>query len=1356
MPKNFEVSEMRVVLGKYLEEMQDILTTSEDVAAYAEFMAALYNIHSLTVGLYQAMPDGKMRMLDPEMAEALKRAYRTAISKGYSAVPGATTGPMGERMEEITDALLPLLENDLAALETVDVEKETMSLPELIAKARAQAVDMGDQEAVTVGGMLNTRQHIIVANNGVTEAGFFTPTVTVDPEGDFENMISRMKAKNPVYRPLLDAIKKIPMSELSDLPWIPTYERLENELSLEEKQDKVIDHWFTQIFPAVLVDRNPEVLELMKREDFLSVMDELGRQMVPVAKQYESYKTDNPITLRDGANVDRRNIGVCRVAKLLGKKNLVAEARPMMLIRNGKQISGTFMAEATGFNINAMKPDDPMVNYGPQVFENPEVFGDIAAMQVIDFITGGVDRNTGNFFLRFEPREGADAKLVGLTMIDNDATYQPDPIDAEPRNNFVRMEEMGVIGEEEYNAMCLVTTKEQFALAHADLGLSQEELEQAWLRKEALQKKISEDKEFFEGKPVGYTKEGRIRVVKKNEWKLYSIQKLAQEHKHSQFNRILGLPKEAKAEADNYKFKENKQHSLEMKEKNRRLVLGLAPEPERDVKAEQEKKVPVGVVVGSGIAQDADSLQAKDPNTLKLAIPAMSKINTVGGQLSRRYPITWMENGSKKEAFFAPKEILSVKNGAKKVFDQYFKAHPKYENELMLIYDYYSAGTLDDLSDIDAELTKKPEIMKNIGFTDADAKRLAGDEHFIRMIKELVSRVNRYATQADLERIQAGIQLDGNSRVDLKNVLMTDVAEELGAPNVLARSRVAQVESDGRILEGIVMDKVDGVDFALIESGKAVGHPMARITSDMIGKVYNTEGLKDIADLQIVDYICLNVDRHNKNLFYQFDGLDTDTPKFTGVKGIDNDFSVGTMIPDPNEMTKALPAVNNLSVISEDMAKKFMDPKYPEKLAASFAKRGMSEENIKAAKARAEQIRNALKENRIRVVKKGEWGRGENTIDKLAEKHNYFSNIKYSVIDICAEKAEEYYKIPEKQRPKYEPKEGPTFAGAVKVDDFGDKLVANKELEELREKAEKEFLKGIEDSARIAPSYEYKDEREMLTSLKTAGKEMYKELNKADPWYHGTSRKYKDLKASCDGLESLAKKLLKKLKRPEDQLSVEDRAKLTAKLNEIRNCAAAYSEKKAKEKEDGEEISIYGNARLEKTDLVVKRVKALRNETKRMIFRMEGKDNPLAYAHEKVVSIQTELSALSGDKLRDRIADMLYFKTLTRTNYSERNKGLLQKDKKKVEKSLLTQAVMPDNVKAERSKIKNSPGFERFGKMSDQELRRLAMDGHGEKLVDGYLKAVAKGIQENKVQEARQAKINKAVKNAEQQKKPAK
>ncbi len=48
MPKNFEVSEMRVVLGKYLEEMQDILTTSADVAAYAQFMAPLYNIHSLT------------------------------------------------------------------------------------------------------------------------------------------------------------------------------------------------------------------------------------------------------------------------------------------------------------------------------------------------------------------------------------------------------------------------------------------------------------------------------------------------------------------------------------------------------------------------------------------------------------------------------------------------------------------------------------------------------------------------------------------------------------------------------------------------------------------------------------------------------------------------------------------------------------------------------------------------------------------------------------------------------------------------------------------------------------------------------------------------------------------------------------------------------------------------------------------------------------------------------------------------------------------------------------------------------------------------------------------------------------
>ena len=45
---------------------------------------------------------------------------------------------------------------------------------------------------------------------------------------------------------------------------------------------------------------------------------------------------------------------------------------------------------------------------------------------------------------------------------------------------------MGVIGQDTYNAIKSMT-KEQMQFALADCGLSQQEIDQTWMRKEALQ-----------------------------------------------------------------------------------------------------------------------------------------------------------------------------------------------------------------------------------------------------------------------------------------------------------------------------------------------------------------------------------------------------------------------------------------------------------------------------------------------------------------------------------------------------------------------------------------------------------------------------------------------------------------------------------------------------------------------------------------------------------------------------------------------------------------------------------------------------------------------------------------------------
>ena len=256
--------------------------------------------------------------------------------------------------------------------------------------------------------------------------------------------MERLEKKHPAYKSFLDAIRAVPMEDLCDraMDILDTpYFSLEGD-DIERDQKvfwRQYHHDMLEISPAIY-------RPLEDREDYLAFMDEFAQGMTPVRKQYRLYvQGENGLTLQEGANIDKRSIAMSRMAGLLGKKELVAEARPMLLIQNGTAVSGTFIAMAEGVDLAHPKPDDPIQSLTIENMDNPAVFGDIAAMQALDFICGNVDRHPGNFFLRFQPKNGPEAKLVGITLIDNDLSFSN--AKKGMGSKFVVPEDMGVIGE---------------------------------------------------------------------------------------------------------------------------------------------------------------------------------------------------------------------------------------------------------------------------------------------------------------------------------------------------------------------------------------------------------------------------------------------------------------------------------------------------------------------------------------------------------------------------------------------------------------------------------------------------------------------------------------------------------------------------------------------------------------------------------------------------------------------------------------------------------------------------------------------------------------------------------------------
>ena len=176
------------------------------------------------------------------------------------------------------------------------------------------------------------------------------------------------------------------------------------------------------------------------------------------------------------------------------------------------------------------------------------------------------------------------------------------------------------------------------------------------------------------------------------------------------------------------------------------------------------------------------------------------------------------------------------------------------------------------------------------------------------------------------------IGMTDKARIDTKNAGMSIVAELLGCPNVICRAQPMKIrDAKGNLIEGTFMQMAKGVD---------PNRPTREGQNASKSSLNHTDGrgLESIADLQVIDYICGNVDRHGGNLFYQFD----EKGKFIGDQGIDNDSSFGTKVPQlSKDAVRRLPVAPNMGAISKKTADIIMNTS-PAELA--FTLRGTIDE----------------------------------------------------------------------------------------------------------------------------------------------------------------------------------------------------------------------------------------------------------------------------------------------------------------------------------------------------------------------------------------------------------------------------
>lgn len=171
---------------------------------------------------------------------------------------------------------------------------------------------------------------------------------------------------------------------------------------------------------------------------------------------------------------------------------------------------------------------------------------------------------------------------------------------------------------------------------------------------------------------------------------------------------------------------------------------------------------------------------------------------------------------------------------------------------------------------------------------------------------------------------QAGIM--PGEEITKRNVMMSRVADLMGRGELLANSRSAELTLNGQTTKGIFMEKARGTtlrDMKISEDKEGQppaedADPLQYVTEESLE---NPALKKQLADMQVLDYLCGNLDRHLGNMSYTAEFTDKENRKVSlkAVMGIDNDCS-GGVSPDTDLSKQRLVLPENMTVIRRSTA----------------------------------------------------------------------------------------------------------------------------------------------------------------------------------------------------------------------------------------------------------------------------------------------------------------------------------------------------------------------------------------------------------------------------------------------------
>ncbi len=443
------------------------------------------------------------------------------------------------------------------------------------------------------------------------------------------------------------------------------------------------------------------------------------------------------------------------------------------------------------------------------------------------------------------------------------------------------------------------------------------------------------------------------------------------------------------------------------------------------------------------------SMLMEDMRTLTLDVRNTPMKGTLSGAVSQRQPLTFLDRkGREISGVFTAKRVMNVWDALNRDLEELSREVKGAQNKQMLkdfLNRWWSSlpegpdkkenskasslyGLLKEMSEKGSETVLREKM------NQVFAQELNGRDITKKIPRKIINklRIKLWEKRSDIEANLETAEIPDGSRIDSRNSAMSAMADLLGVSHVLARSRPMKlIGKDGSVTEGTFMAAADGLDLRNLSPEAEGVNAQAFIGSTDEEKELIGKGMKSIADLQILDYICGNTDRHMGNMLYQ---IDPKTKKFIGVQGIDNDCAWGLFSETEEEGgdgKKFMAGPYYMRTISAETYEKVMSLT-PEALKFAMRGYGLSNAELDAACKRLECLKGFLEKsvafyqnnaaaldeggglgtmnNFIRVVQKDEWKKLN--IATLNEKKaafwsksklteaNYFTRVRDAVVDM--------------------------------------------------------------------------------------------------------------------------------------------------------------------------------------------------------------------------------------------------------------------------------------------------------------------------------------------------------------------